>query len=137
MNRVFILSAVLLLIAGCCTTDERAALRPLPEDIGPQTYGELVHRARTQVQLATEGFYVNDWFDVEDAARALEQTARFLPRATERPEKLAKKTLTKEAEALGRQAHELRSAAREKDTKRIQNSLQFLHQKIRALIKKR
>ena len=79
---------LLACVVGCQATDDRASLRPLPDNaIAGVTYAELLTRARSQSRLATEAFYVDNWMEVEDAGTALQQTARLLPKAKDIPEK--------------------------------------------------
>jgi hypothetical protein len=134
MNRVAVVAAGFLAIAGCCTTDERDVLRPLPVELYPQGYGELLRRAHRQITLATEGYYTDDWLIVEDAARALEQTSRYLPKATDTPE-LERKNLEARSAELIQEAQRLREAARTKDAQKVNTSLQSLHRKIRSIRK--
>src|SRR3954452_17462755 len=78
--------ALLLSLSACQVPPER--LPPeLPESIGPRPYAELLTRARSQAKVATEAFYLDRWGDIEDAARGLEQTARYLSSAEEAPVK--------------------------------------------------
>lgn len=122
----------ILFVLGCCSTPDRDALRLMPEDNKTHTYAELYQRARTQVSLATEAFYTNDWFDLEDSARALNQTANFLPKATEIPAKI-KNDLPKNAGELSQQALQLRKAARAKKVDEVNATLQTIHLKIRNM----
>jgi hypothetical protein len=127
-----ILSAALLLAAGCALPQERAPLRPLPEDARPLPYAELLTRARTQATVATEAFYVNRWMDVEDAARGLEQTARFLPKSEDVPP-AQKNLLTGVSDELKKEAANLTKAAQAKDEKEVNNVLQRIHLAVRKL----
>ena len=77
MRRTLVLGFVFVTL-GCRAAAERAVLQPLPDDTAPLPYRELLSRARLQAMTANEAFYVGRWPDVEDAARGLEQTARFL-----------------------------------------------------------
>src|SRR5262249_20241300 len=132
MNRARLLGLALLLLAGCRLTPERQSLQLLPEGGLPLPYTELVKRARDQASAANEAFYVDRWLDLEDAAKALEQTARFLPKATEIPAK-QKDKLEVEAGDLGKDAGKLRDAAKTKDVKQANESLQRIHLQIRKL----
>jgi hypothetical protein len=131
MSRVVIFAILLLMVAGC-VAEERTPLRLLPEDMTPRPYRDMLGRAQKQVGVATEAYYSDEWFDLEDAGRALEQTARFLPKATETPPRL-QKTLPALAVDLGREANQLREAARAKDARKTHETLQALLVKIRAL----
>ena len=123
---------LICLAAGCVTPGERAPLKLLPDDAAPLPYAELLTRARAQVSGAIDASYVNNWTDVEDAARGLEQTAKFLPKATEVPAK-QKDTLPVIAGDLGKEAGDLRDAAKAKDVEKTDDSLKRLHQTVRKL----
>ena len=132
MMRALCLGLSLVLAAGCVATGERMPLRPLPEDGPPLPYAELLTRARLQATAATDAFYVDRWTDLEDAARGLEQTARFLARATDVPPK-QKDALPVTAGDLGKEAVSLREAARAKEVQKANDSLQRIHLKVREL----
>jgi hypothetical protein len=131
MTRALCLTLCLAL-AGCATTVERTPLRPLPEDSPPLPYAELLTRARLQATAATDAFYVNRWTDLEDAARGMEQTAKFLTKATDVPQK-QKDTFQLTAADLGKEAVALREAARAKQADKVNESLQRIHLKVREL----
>ncbi len=130
MKRALLLLS--LALVGCATTGERVALRPLPEDAGPLPYAELLTRARAQAGAANEAFYVDRWDDLQDAARGLEQTARFLPKAIEVPAN-QKEKLSGVAGDLAKEATVLREAAKVKDVKKATDSLQRVHFAVRSL----
>jgi len=132
MSRVLFAGLSFFLLVGCALPPEQVPLKPLPEDGPAQPYADLVSRARVQANAANEAFYVNKWTDLEDAAKGLEQTARFLGKADEVPVR-HKDTLAIEAGDLGKQAVKLREAAREKDDKKANEALQRLNLKIRQL----
>ncbi len=115
--------SLLLLLAACQMPEERAALTPLPDDAPPLPYAELLTRARYQSTLATEAFYVDKWTDVEDAARGLQQTARFLPKAQDVPAR-QKDALPVVSGDLSKDAGRLLEAARAKDVKEANDALQ-------------
>ena len=132
MMRALCLGLSLVLAAGCAATGERMPLRPLPEDGPPLPYAELLTRARLQATAATDAFYVDRWTDLEDAARGLEQTAKFLAKATDVPAK-QKDTLPVMAGDLGKEAVNLREAAKVKEAKKANEALQRIHLKVREL----
>src|SRR5262245_20849522 len=74
----------LLLICGCKAV-ERASVPPLPDDAAPMPFLDLVARARLQAMSANEAFYIDNWPALEDSARGLVQTARFLKKAQNVP----------------------------------------------------
>jgi hypothetical protein len=131
MRRTLLLSGLLLLVPACAVP-ERVALQPLREDGPPLPYAELLTRARAQATIATEAFYVNKWADVEDAARGLEQTGRYLGKAEDVPAK-QKDELTAVSTSLSKDAVKLRDAAKSQDVKETNDSLQRLHLTIREL----
>jgi hypothetical protein len=132
MNRALLVGAILVLGAGCQLPPERAPLQPLPENSQPLPYAELLTRARLQATAATEAFYVNRWTDLEEVARNLEQTGRFLGKATEVPAKHKDKLAT-EAEALTKEASQLREAAKAQDATKVNAIMQRVNLKIRDL----
>ena len=117
--------SLLLILAACQMPEERAALTPLPEDAPPLPYAELLTRARYQSTLATEAFYVDKWTEVEDAARGLQQTARFLPKAQDVPAR-QKDALPVVSGDLSKEAGRLLEAARNKDVKEANDALQHV-----------
>src|SRR5262249_21612680 len=117
---------------GCVAPGERAPLKLLPEDSPALPYAELLTRARAQVNAAIDASYVNNWTELEDVARGLEQTAKFLPRATEVPAK-QKDTLPVVAGDLGKEALALRDAAKSQSVDKTDDSLKHLHQTVRRL----
>lgn len=123
MKRVILAGGcLLLLLPACALPPEREPIRLLPEDRGPVPYNELSTRARLQATGATEAYMVDRWDDIQDAARALEQTARFLPKAQDVPAK-QKDTLPKLSEDLAKEAVLLRDGAKEKDATKVKTSL--------------
>jgi hypothetical protein len=131
MRRALTCAALLVSLAGCLVTEERAPLRLLPEDAAPRPYSDLLRRAEKQVGLATEAYYSDEWLDLEDAALALKQTARLLPGAVDTPLRMAK-TVPGLAAGLSRDAEQLRAGARAKDARKVHSALQSLHVQLRA-----
>jgi hypothetical protein len=130
MRRTLLFSCLLLVPA--CAVPERVVLSPLPENGPPLPYAELLTRARVQATVATEAFYVNKWADVEDAARGLEQTARYLAKAEDVPAK-QKDDLAALCTNLSKDAVKLRDAAKAQDEKAANETLQRLNLTIREL----
>ena len=131
MRRFQIAGLVLLTVVGCQIPQDR--LPPeLPEAVGPRPYAELLTRARAQAKVATEAFYINKWGDLEDAARGLEQTARYLTKAEEVPS-ARRQALTTLSDDLGREAGQLRKAAQTKDEKETTAVLTRINFKVREL----
>jgi len=123
---------MLFLLPACAIVPEREPLRLLPEDRGPMPYNDLSTRARLQATGAMEAYYVDRWSDVEDAARGLEQTARFLAKAQDVPAK-QKDALPKLSENLAKEAVLLRDSAKEKDAKKVHESLTRVQSMVREL----
>jgi hypothetical protein len=131
VSRTSLFLGAALLFAGCRLPDRELTLRPLPEG-QPFTYLELMSRARNQATTALEAFYVDGWTDVSDAAAALEQTARLLPRSMEVPATV-KDRLPTDAEQLRQEAVKLGEAARAKNVKTVNEALQRVNLRIREL----
>src|SRR5262245_53644806 len=119
MHRTSLIVMLTLMIAGCQLPADRAPLKPLPEEAVPLPYAELLTRARAQAMNAQEMYYLDHWQDLEEAARGLEQTAKYLPKANEVPAN-QKDTLPVTAGDLGKEAVKLREAAHAKDKKKIE-----------------
>jgi hypothetical protein len=117
---------------GCQLPPEHAPPKPLAEDSPPLPFAGLSSRARQQATSATESFYMNAWSELEENARGLEQTARFLPKATEVPA-TRKDKLSAAASDLEKDAQELRNAAKDKDVNRTNAIMQRINLKVRAL----
>jgi hypothetical protein len=131
MRRVLLLVPLLALV-GCRAAAERVVLQQLPDDAGPMPYTDLVSRARLQAMAANEAFYVDRWPDVEDAARGLEQSARFLKQATLVPAE-RRSDLSLRTDRLAADARQLRDAAKARDVERTNSTLQRIHLQIREL----
>src|SRR5262245_9004931 len=134
MKRVLLCAATLMALVSCQNGPETrtAPLTPLPEKVTPIPYGRLLERARTQTKQATEAFYVDNWSDLEDAARGLEQTAQYLVKAEDVPAK-HKDTLATTSGDLGRLAKGLEEAAKKKDVKATTDVLTKLQVAVREM----
>jgi hypothetical protein len=132
MKRLLVTAGLCLALTSCQMPAERTPLPPLPEKVVSLPYAELLTRARGQATLANEAFYVNKWGELEDAAKGLEQTARFLAKADDVPVK-HKDTLPEASADLAREAARLREAAVAKDVKKSTAALQRIHLKVREL----
>ena len=131
MSRVLPIGLFLLLTAGC-RISERLPPPLLPEDSQPLPYTDLVSRARQQASAANEAFYLNRWVDLERSADGLEQTARFLPKATDVPAR-HRTSLPAEAADLGKDAVKLRDAAKTSNVNLTNQVLQRINLKVREL----
>jgi hypothetical protein len=138
MNRAaLIVFAVALAAAGCVTPAERqAALRPLPEDGVPLPYASLLNRAREQANLLTEAFHINNWEEMDEAAKGMVQTCRYLSSATDVPP-AQKDALPGVADILSKEAGSLREAIKIQDmNERVDKSNEILRRislKVREL----
>jgi hypothetical protein len=132
MSRTPWFALLLVLLLGCTLPPEQVPLKPLPEGGPPQPYVDIVGRARVQATAANEAFYINNWSDLEEAARGLEQTALFLAKSSEVPGN-HKDTLVSETSDLGKEATQLREAAKNHDTKHATEALQRINLQVRAL----
>jgi hypothetical protein len=119
-------------LSACRLPPEQAPLRPLPEEGQVYSYPEIFSRARSQATMALEAFYVDNWNDMEEAARGLEQSARFLPKTSDIPAK-HKEQLLVQTSGMIKDALRLRLAAQSKDVTQANESLQRLHFTIRSL----
>jgi hypothetical protein len=129
MRRILLLGSLLLSVSACAAP-ERVSLQPLPENGPPLPYAELLTRARIQATGATEAFYVNKWSEVEDAARGLDQTARYLPKSEDVPPP-QKENLAVICTSMGTDATKLREAAKAQNEKAANETLQGLNLSIR------
>jgi predicted nucleic acid-binding Zn-ribbon protein len=127
-----LLCGTLLLAFGCAIPAERVPLRPLPENGQVLPYAELLTRIRAQASAANEAFYLDHWNDLEDMAKGIEQTSRFLSKAEEVPEK-NRKLLKEVTTDLGKSAHKLRDAAAAHNVKDTTDALQQINAKVRDL----
>jgi len=137
MNRVaLILSAILIALAGCVSPAERQALRPLPEDGVPVPYAKLLDRAREQANLLTESFHINNWEEMDEAAKGLIQTCKYLTTATDVPA-TQKDALPGVSDILSKEAANLREAIKIQDmNERVEKTNEVLRRislKVREL----
>jgi hypothetical protein len=132
MKRLLVTAGLCLALGSCQMPAERRELPPLPDKVISLPYAELLTRARSQATLANEAFYVNRWGELEDAAKGLEQTARYLAKADDVPVK-HKDTLPEASADLAKLASQLREAAVGKDVKKVTTALQRVHLKVREL----
>jgi hypothetical protein len=132
MRRLLLVGGVAVALFGCQLPADRGTLRPLPEEVQPVPYAELLTRARVQASVATEAFYINRWNDLEEAAHGLEVTARYLPKAEDVPA-ANRDSLVVVSGDLGKEALQLREAAKAQDVKKTNEVLRVVNLKIREL----
>lgn len=123
---------LLALVVGCRLPPDRDDLKLLDEGRPPIGYADTYLRARSQAGLALEAFYADAWADLDAAAKALEQTSRFLPLAKDIPANLAE-SLPRDAEELRKNAVALGEAARAKDVRAANGALQKLQFDLRSV----
>jgi hypothetical protein len=123
---------LLVIVTGCQGPAERVAIMPLPEEGAPLAYADALQRARFQASAANEAFYVDKWAEVQEAAAALEKTARYLLKTTDVPAKL-KESLPNRVEELTKLTAQLREAAKAQDVKKANEALQQINLKVREL----
>ena len=128
----FLPCGALVLVLGCVAPSERVPLRPLPENGQVLPYPELLTRIRAQANGANEAFYLDHWNDLEDMAKGIEQTSRFLAKAEEVPEK-NRKILKEVTDDLIKSAQKLRDAAAAHNVKETTDALQKIIAKVRDL----
>jgi hypothetical protein len=119
------------LLAGCRVV-EREGMLPLPENGPALTYNEMLNRARNQAGAALDGFYIDSWAEVEQAAVRLEESAKQLPKTTQIPDAFKTK-LPGEADLLRQDATKLQEAARAKNATQANEAMQRINQRIRQL----
>jgi hypothetical protein len=112
--------------------DQRAALNPLPEKGPPPSYAEVLTRARAQAEIANAAFYRNNWNEVQDAARALEQTAQVMPKAWDVPP-AQKVNLADLSNQLSKEAGILTTAAKAMDEKGVNECMTRITLAIRKM----
>ncbi len=125
--RRWLIGSALFALAGCRVPPDREDLKLFDEKRAPIGYADLYLRARSQASLALEAFYTDNWPDLDDAAKALEQTSRFLPKAADTPAD------ARAAEQLRADAARLGEAARAKDVRVANEVLQRIQFNIRTL----
>jgi hypothetical protein len=130
--RRFLFVGLILFTVGCQAPPQRPAVPLLPDDTPPQPFVVLAARARSQAMSALEAYYVDRWAEVEDAARGLEQTARFLRRSTDVPT-ARQADLGVRCEALGDAAKQLREAASARASEQVNTVLQRINSQVREL----
>jgi len=133
MKRILLIGAALIPLLSCQVPGERSAMpRMLPDEVTPRPYAQLLERSRSLVAKANDAFYVDNWSDLEEAARGLEQTAQYLAKAEDVPAK-HKDTLKTLSADLGKLARVLHEAATAKDVKRATDVMGKLQVKVREM----
>jgi hypothetical protein len=129
MRRAACLIGFSLCLAGCQVPAERLPLMPVAEDGQPQKYADVLARARAQAAAANEAFYADKWVDLEEAAKALEETVKLLRGASDPPAKIKDK-LDVDADDLSKEVKRLKEAAQTKNDKQATRSIQQIQLKV-------
>src|SRR5262245_1910972 len=133
MRRMSSLALVLLALAGCQITSEKVQVKPLADEADlPKDYDGLRGRLQKQAAMATEVFYRDEWCELEDVAKGIEQTAKKLPDAEKVPEKLKAKVQPVSRDLL-KDAASLQKAAKARDEKEITKILANVNRNVREL----
>lgn len=132
MSRFLCLVAAPLLLAGCQAVSQDTPLVPLQEK-GQYTYAQLLTRARDHAKQANEAFYIDQWGQLEDAAKCLEQEALLIPKSEDRPSKFTPDQIQGLSRDLAESAVKLRNAARAKDTKAATEAMTLVNLKVHAM----
>jgi hypothetical protein len=128
----FLLFIVLVPSLGCAVPADRMPLPALPENALPMPYAELLTRLRAQARSANDSFYLDRWGEVEDFAKGIEQTARFLAKATDVPAK-NKDILNEVTGDLAKNALKLRDAAVAKNEDATIAALKLIRRNLQQL----
>lgn len=122
-----------LFTLGCQSVSEKAAsIQPLAENIPVPPYQDLLSRVRNQSAVATESFFINNWAELEDAAKGLEQTSRLMSKSSDLPES-KKESIMAVSSDLNREATKLKEACKSKNELEVNTQLQKITLKIREL----
>ena len=122
-----------LFTLGCQSVSEKAAsVQPLAENAPVPPYQDLLSRARNQSSVATESFFINNWAELEDAAKGLEQTSKLMSKSGDMPEN-KKEAILAASSDLNREAAKLKEACRTKNEAEVNTQLQKITLKIREL----
>jgi hypothetical protein len=127
-----LLVCVLLMLAGCRLPPDRSDLKLLDEKLPVPEYADLYLRARSQATLALEAFYTDSWKELDDAAKAIEQTARLLPKSKEIPTSRVA-SVGPDSGKLEADAKTLGDAARAKNVDAANAAMQRIQYAVRAL----
>lgn len=127
-----ILACSLLVLTGCRLPPDREPVKPLPENGAVYNYGELLSRLYSQANVALDAFFVDGWTELEDASQGIEQTARFLAKAPDPPDRV-KTTVLRQSIDLQKEATRLGDAARKKNVESATEAIQRIQLQIRQL----
>jgi hypothetical protein len=127
------LLGLVLILVGCQVPAERLPLMPLAEDGQPQKYADVITRASAQAAAANEALYVKkNWNDLEESAKALEETVKLLRGASNPPAKI-KDRIDVDADDLAKEATRLKEAAQTKNEEQAIQSISKIQEKIHKM----
>jgi len=132
MRYILMIGVLCVGLLGCRLPPDRDPMKPLQEDGARFSYGELLSRLHSQANAAMDAFFVDSWKDLDEAAQGIDQTARFLPKATDPPQHL-KINLEKACGNLQKEANQLAEAARKNNPDSATEALQRITMQIRQL----
>jgi len=132
MRSILLCAATLVFLVGCRLPPDREPFKPLPEDGARYSYGELLSRLHSQANAAMDAFFVDAWIELEEAAQGIDQTARFLAKASDPPESL-KTSIVQSCGNLQKEATRLAESARKKSAETATETLQKITLQIRQL----
>jgi hypothetical protein len=128
-----IFSCLALGMVGCASTAaDHSSIVPLPEKGNPKPFSELLTRMKSQASVATDCYYTNDWDNLQIAAKSMAQTASYLGKATEVPVS-SQASISKISPEMEMESDQLLQAAKNRDEKAVNVSLQKIHSLIRRL----
>jgi acyl-CoA reductase-like NAD-dependent aldehyde dehydrogenase len=130
--RSIIVAVAFLGLVSCRLPADREDLKLLPADRPVPDYADLYLRARSQATIALEAFYADQWKELAEAARALEQSAQFLPMSAAIPADRAP-IVKKTADKLLAESKSLADAAAGKNVEAANEAMQRIQLDIRML----
>src|SRR4051795_5314837 len=87
MKRRLMIAFVFAAALGCqVPPDQQDTYRPLREHGSRLGFDDPVSRARRPADLALPASYNDNWGDLQDLAKALQQTAELMPNASDAPD---------------------------------------------------
>ncbi len=128
--RLFPLVGLTAFLVGCQTA-ERISVRPLVDEAAPMAFADVLARARALANQANEQFFLDQWGELEQSARSLEQAGRLLKRSTNVPA-VHQPVYVARAEEIEREARQLAAAAQAKDVNGANATLRRLNAGVRG-----